>query len=128
MKPEAKIKARAITFAKAQGCGHQRMSFRPGVRKAFPDDCFLVPGGRPLFIEFKRPGEEPTPLQYHRLEELNDLGYWATWADNFDAARSAIVEAMGAAAVHGPGSRSPLLKSRRRAAPGAGRAQDVHNP
>src|SRR5690606_35937510 len=29
----------------------------------YPDRLFLIPGGRPLFIEFKRPGEEPTPRQ-----------------------------------------------------------------
>src|SRR5690606_14277269 len=29
----------------------------------YPDRLFLIPGGRPLFIEFKRPGERPTPRQ-----------------------------------------------------------------
>lgn len=128
MTPEAKVRDPTIRFAKAQGVEHQRMSFRFGVKRAFPDDCFLIPGGRALFIEFKRPGAEPTPLQYHRLEQLNDLGYWATWADNFDAARSAIVEALATSAVHGTGSGSPLLKSIRRPATRTGRPQNFHHP
>src|SRR4051812_29947491 len=51
-----------------------------------PDRLFLVPGGRPLFMEFKRPGDRPRPLQLHRLETLVMLGYLpdvdAGWTDD----------------------------------------------
>jgi hypothetical protein len=127
MTPEGRIRNNAMSFAAAHSVKHQRMSFRPGVRRAFPDDQFLIPGGRSLFIEFKRPGKWPTPLQAHRLEELRELGYWATWADSIDAARSAILEALAAASLYGPRgglSDSPAL--RRPTAP-PGRAKDLHH-
>jgi hypothetical protein len=36
---------------------------------------FLLPSGRPLFIEFKRPGEKPRPLQNSKIKILSKLGY-----------------------------------------------------
>src|SRR5208283_1561851 len=56
----------------------------------WPDRLFLVPGGRPLFIEFKRPGEPPNPLQAHRIETLSGLGYDVEVRDDYDAALAAI--------------------------------------
>jgi len=47
----------------------------------YPDRLFLFPR-RPTWLEIKKPGEEPTPLQYTRLQELEQLGYTAAWVDN----------------------------------------------
>jgi len=58
----------------------------------WPDRLFLVPGGRPLFIEFKRPGEPPNPLQWHRIATLNGLIYDVEVHDDYDAAMAAIAE------------------------------------
>ena len=41
----------------------------------WPDVMFLVPGGRPLLMEFKRPGFELEPLQEERRATLLKLGY-----------------------------------------------------
>lgn len=41
----------------------------------YPDRLFWVPGGKPLMIEFKRPGEKPTPKQEYIHEMLRQLGY-----------------------------------------------------
>jgi hypothetical protein len=49
----------------------------------WPDRLVLISGGRPAFMEFKRPGEVPRPLQIHRLETLIKLGYDACWVDNY---------------------------------------------
>lgn len=43
--------------------------------RGWPDRLILIPGGRPLFIEFKRPGEELTDLQREIHEFLKSLGY-----------------------------------------------------
>ena len=107
MTPEGRIKAATVKRATEMGIKHIRMSFRRGVTAGWPDDLFLIPGGRPLFIEFKRPGKEPTPLQYHRLGELRDLGYTAIWTDSADEACSAIASAVGAAAVYAQGRGTP---------------------
>ena len=49
--------------------------------RGYPDRLFLLPL-RPAWIEFKRPGEKPTPLQYYRLWAMDQLGYDVTWTDN----------------------------------------------
>ena len=33
-------------------------------------DVMCLKGGRAYFIEFKRPGEDPTKIQQHRIREL----------------------------------------------------------
>ncbi len=44
-------------------------------RRGWPDQCYWVPGGRPLLVEFKEVGEEPTKLQEHIHRELKKNGY-----------------------------------------------------
>lgn len=43
--------------------------------KGQPDDMFYLPGGRPILMEFKAPGEEPDPLQEFTHQQLRYLGY-----------------------------------------------------
>jgi hypothetical protein len=46
-----------------------------GVR-GWPDQLFLLPNGRPLFIEFKRPDvSKGRKLQVYRIERLCALGF-----------------------------------------------------
>lgn len=45
-------------------------------RRSVPDRLCVLPDGHVLFIECKRPGEEPTPSQWRELSRLNDLGQW----------------------------------------------------
>lgn len=52
----------------------------------WPDRLWLQPGGRPLFSEFKRPGEEPEPLQVERLRYLAALGYDTAVFTDYDEA------------------------------------------
>lgn len=52
----------------------------------WPDRLFLLPGGRPVFIEIKRPGAQPRSLQTYRLRQLVKQGYDAAWFDNADDA------------------------------------------
>lgn len=57
-----------------------------GVRGA-PDRLFGR-GGRAILIEFKAPGEEPTPQQARRQSELAEhFGLEVYWADNLNDAR-----------------------------------------
>jgi hypothetical protein len=63
------------------------------IQKAgFPDRIFLIPGGAPLFIEFKAPGEEPRPMQAYYIDMLDKLGYHATWCNNYEGAMEVIGE------------------------------------
>jgi hypothetical protein len=43
-------------------------------------------------LELKSTGNKPTPLQKHFLELMAGLGFSATWADSFDAAKVIIDE------------------------------------
>jgi hypothetical protein len=56
----------------------------------FPDRLFLVPGGRPLMIEFKAPGAKPRKLQLYIHEQLRKLGYAVEVHDTVAGAVAAI--------------------------------------
>lgn len=58
-------------------------------RASMPDRLFLFPD-RPRWIEFKRPGEEPTPLQADKIAQLRELGYEVEVHDNKEQACAAI--------------------------------------
>jgi hypothetical protein len=60
-----------------------------------PDYEFYLPGGRPLLIEFKRPGEFPTPLQEERIKRLRALGYDVQVIDSTADGKRLIDDCMG---------------------------------
>ena len=68
----------------------------PG-RRGIPDRIFWLPGGIPLMIEFKRPGEEPRPLQSHIHALLKQLGYLVEVHDNEDEAFESVRRTLEAA-------------------------------
>lgn len=70
--------------------------------RSWPDRMFLIPGGRPLFIEFKRPGCVPTPKQQHRINELRELGYDVEVCDSKEQGIAVVRAALQAASVHDP--------------------------
>lgn len=41
----------------------------------FPDRLVLLPGGRMMFVELKRKGLKPRPLQEHIHKNLRNLGF-----------------------------------------------------
>jgi hypothetical protein len=43
--------------------------------RSYPDRLFFVPGGKPLMIEFKRPGEALRKFQAYTIKRLKKLGY-----------------------------------------------------
>lgn len=47
-----------------------------------PDRLAILPHGHLAFIELKRPGQKPRPLQQHRINQLNQLGIKALTLDN----------------------------------------------
>lgn len=65
----------------------------------FPDRVFWVPGGKPLLIEFKRPGEEPKVDQQRVHKMLLPLGYHLEVHDDYGTAIEAITRAVEAALV-----------------------------
>lgn len=60
----------------------------------YPDRIFWIPGGKTLLIEFKSPGEKPTPKQKHVHETLRSLGYKVEVHDNVADAFEAVINAV----------------------------------
>lgn len=52
----------------------------------WPDRLWLIPGGRPLWMEFKVPGEPRTALQAQRHADLVKWGYDVVTVDDYDDA------------------------------------------
>lgn len=85
-----------------------------------PDDLFLIPGGRPLFIEFKWEAMQLEPKQEYWHKILEDLGYDVQVHNNVEQALAAIAVEVVAAALHAARgevsarawSRNPYARSR----------------
>lgn len=54
---------------------HTRRKLNGAGNRGWPDQLYMIPGGRPLMIEFKAEGEEPRKLQAHIHERLRENGY-----------------------------------------------------
>lgn len=65
----------------------------PGTN-GMPDRIFLIPGGKPLLIEFKDTGKEPEPLQTYTHNLLRQLGYNIEVHDNVIDAFNAVHKAL----------------------------------
>lgn len=66
----------------------------PTQSTGYPDRIFFLTGGRPLLIEFKRPGEKPRPKQAYVLNELGRLGYLVTVCTSVRGACRAVDDAI----------------------------------
>jgi hypothetical protein len=78
---EADIEGKVTRWAKKRDiiC----VKFQPKGDVGWPDHIYVIPpNGAVVFIEFKKPGEEPTPLQYYRIATINQAGGNAYWADS----------------------------------------------
>tara|TARA_R110000772_G_C13310278_1_gene440210 strand:+ start:1547 stop:1879 length:333 start_codon:yes stop_codon:yes gene_type:complete len=105
--PEAKVRDPVITWAKKNGIHHIRMYFGPGMRVGWPDDLFLIPGGRPVFLEAKALGKLPTEMQWQKIELLEEQGYDVWFYDKSEAAIAALTRALERARLSEEGSAAP---------------------
>lgn len=70
---EKEIERRLVKRTKAVGgvC----LKFTSPSLMGIPDRIVLLPRGKIGFVEVKRPGEKPRPLQQKRMKQLSDLGF-----------------------------------------------------
>lgn len=80
---ESKIEEDVFKWAKRRKIKVCKVQF---VETGHPDRLFILQNGLHVWIEFKRPGEVPSRLQYYRIRELQNLGAVATWTDDADDA------------------------------------------
>lgn len=81
---ESELEARIRNYARNKGCLCWKFTSpgNPGV----PDRIIISPNGAVLFMEIKRPGEKPRPLQQYRINELTRHNARACYVDNFSDA------------------------------------------
>lgn len=61
-------------------------------RNGYPDVMFLIPGGKPIFIEFKRKNEKPRALQKHIHAKMRKAGYTVFVCDSSIDAVTCVIE------------------------------------
>lgn len=99
----------------------------------YPDRLFISPSGHTIFIEFKRPGEVPEPIQSYRIRTLKARNIPAYWTDNYVGAISILRAALDKDTLDTeelPEKSNPsaVVTSIRRAIPRPGIGEDVHCP
>lgn len=94
---ERDVIRKTLAAVKPLGIPHIRMAMMNGVTSGWPDYLFLLPGGRTLWIEFKKPGAKPTALQAHRLATLDALGFECAVIDDHEKGAAQIRRAYEAA-------------------------------
>lgn len=97
----------------------ESVKLTPAGNRGYMDRLFWIPGGRPLLIEFKVPGEEPEPLQAYRIERLREIGYDVEVHTTADGAVAAVCRALESAQVPAPRRKVPRGARVRRAVPRA---------
>ena len=70
---EKDLEARFRERVRQAGC--KALKFVSPGNAGVPDRIVLVPGGRACFVELKKKGKKPRPLQEHTIRELRDLGF-----------------------------------------------------
>ena len=69
---ESKIQARIIKRLEAQGYYVVKLIL---TNKNGIPDLLILKNGKAFFVEVKRPGEKPRPLQEYRMNALRELGF-----------------------------------------------------
>ncbi len=67
---------------KVKSLGGLCLKFTSTSMTGIPDRIILLPKGKIGFIEVKRPGESPRPIQRKRIRQLQDLGFKVYVIDN----------------------------------------------
>ena len=79
-----------VVVKEAQRLGIMQTKMNLIGRRGWPDRCFWLVGGCPLFIEFKRRGAAATPLQVFTHEQLRAAGYRVEVVDDAEAGKALI--------------------------------------
>lgn len=85
---EKDIEKKIVAYAKSKGCLCYK--FTSPAQRAVPDRIIVTPHGVVGFLEVKRPGNKPTPLQNRELAKLSDQACFAEWHDTVEGAKEFI--------------------------------------
>lgn len=82
---EKDIEGKASDYA--ESIGYISLKVRVTGQRGWPDHVFINRNGYHVWIEFKKPGEKPSKLQYHRLWQLIEQGADASWTSKLAEAK-----------------------------------------
>lgn len=85
---ERGIEKPVVAYARQKGVMVTKMTAMG--YSSMPDRCFWLPGGKPVLIEFKRPGGVLRPLQLKTVLELRGMGYEVHCVDNVVAGKAIV--------------------------------------
>jgi hypothetical protein len=85
---ESKIENNVVAYAIKRDLVHRKLNGMGN--RSWPDQMFLGPGGKTLYIEFKKLGAQPTPLQLENHKMLRALGMTVAVIDTIEEGRACI--------------------------------------
>lgn len=94
----------------------------------YPDRLFISPKGHTIFIEFKRPGKKPDPIQHFRLSQLRMRSIPAYWCDTYIEAVNILKTALEPETVSEASHKALTESSIGRIIPRSRAGQDVDGP
>ncbi|MBU5677892.1 VRR-NUC domain-containing protein [Alkaliphilus sp. MSJ-5] len=89
---ESRIEKELVNRVKAIG-GLAWKFVSPGT-SGVPDRIVILPDGQTIYVELKRPGAKPEPLQLKRHKELRNRGHKVFVIDSLEGVKSFIQEVM----------------------------------
>lgn len=85
---EKDIEKKIVAYAKSKGCLCYK--FTSPAQRAVPDRIIVTPHGVVGFLEVKRPGNKPTPLQNREMDKLIRQECFVEWHDTVEGAKEFI--------------------------------------
>ena len=79
---ERDVERRLVEGIKA--LGGIAYKFTSPQRRSVPDRLCVLPGGKMVFVECKRPGGKVTGAQAREIARLKVLGHWATVVHSYE--------------------------------------------
>ena len=87
---EKDIEAAVCKYAKSKG--FEAYKFSSPARVGVPDRLFLGPCQRVFFVEFKREGGKPTPMQVREAERIMGFGISVYLVDSIEEGKAIVDE------------------------------------